>query len=413
MLADFVLELVAAPGVATMALPGVAPAGRLTWASQYHTAQPVLYVLDDTTKEEWGIGTYTPGSPATISRDTVLGNSSGTTAKLNFAGSTRCYPGLPAEYLLPFLGNNVGRNLFDNSVFNVAQRGIGPFTTVGYIPGTIDRWATESVNGTRSVTLVTLSDSDRAALADESATQCLAYTFAGTAAAGDYEVLDQNIEGVRRTAGKIVTVSFWAQGSVSGLKLGVGWSQIFGTGGSATVATTAQQQTLTNFWGRYSATFVIPNVQGKTVGTGNTDLLRVRFWLSSGATFNAQAGSVGVQSGTIYFWGMQCEIGYIPTPLEKPAPDYELAQCQRYFQNVTSMLCAGTAPSAGNVVIDFTFPVTMRGVPTIAFSTIVYSNMSGLSLAVATNSHARILGIVTTGVGFGTATFNAAISAEV
>jgi hypothetical protein len=210
MLADFVLELIAAPGVGTLALPGVAPAGRLTWASQYPIAQPVLYVLDDTTKEEWGIGTYTPGSPGHISRDTVLGNSSGTTAKLNFAGSTRCYPGLPAEYLLPFLGNNVGRNLFDNSVFNVAQRGIGPFTTVGYIPGTIDRWATESVNGTRSVTLATLSDSDRSQLGDESATQCLAYTFAGTAAAGDYEVLDQNIEGVRKTAGKVVTVSFWA-----------------------------------------------------------------------------------------------------------------------------------------------------------------------------------------------------------
>jgi hypothetical protein len=37
--------------------------------------------------------------------------------------------------------------------------------------------------------------------------------------------------------------------------------------------------------GRYSATFAIPNVQGKTIGTGATDVLRTRFWLSSGATF--------------------------------------------------------------------------------------------------------------------------------
>ena len=63
--------------------------------------------------------------------------------------------------------------------------------------------------------------------------------------------------------------------------------------------------------------------------------LRIRFWLSSGATLNAQAGSVGVQSGTIYFWGMQCEIGYIPTVLEKPAPDFELAQCMRWFQTTS------------------------------------------------------------------------------
>jgi hypothetical protein len=49
---------------------------------------------------------------------------------------------------------------------------------------------------------VGLSDADRVQLGDESATQCLACAFAGTAAAGDYEVLDQNIEGVRRTAGR-------------------------------------------------------------------------------------------------------------------------------------------------------------------------------------------------------------------
>ena len=49
---------------------------------------------------------------------------------------------------------------------------------------------------------VGLSDADRVQLGDKSATQCLACAFAGTAAAGDYEVLDQNIEGVRRTAGR-------------------------------------------------------------------------------------------------------------------------------------------------------------------------------------------------------------------
>jgi hypothetical protein len=54
---------------------------------------------------------------------------------------------------------------------------------------------------------VGLSDADRVQLGDESATQCLAYTFAVTAAAGDNEVLDQNIEGVRRTADKVVTIS--------------------------------------------------------------------------------------------------------------------------------------------------------------------------------------------------------------
>ena len=107
------------PCTGTLSLPGVSPQGRLTWASQYPTAAPVLYVLDDTTKEDWGIGTFTPGSPATISRDTVLGNNLGSTAKLK-----------------------PRRLLWKNAFFSY--------------------------------------------------------------------ILDQNIEGVRRTAGKVVTISFWA-----------------------------------------------------------------------------------------------------------------------------------------------------------------------------------------------------------
>jgi hypothetical protein len=38
---------------------------------------------------------------------------------------------------------------------------------------------------------------------------------------------------------------------------------------------------------------------------------------------------------------MECEIGYIPTVLEKPAPDFELAQCMRWYHSHLSMLVAG------------------------------------------------------------------------
>ena len=132
-----------------------------------------------------------------------------------------------------------------------------------------------------------------------------------------------------------------------------------------------------------------------------------------GSTFNVEAGSIGVQSGTVYFWGMQCEIGYIPTVLENPAPDYELAQCMRWYQSHLAILVAGYAPTAGNVVIDFTYPVGMRAAPTVTFSSIVYSNMNGLSAAIALIDHARLLAVITAGLGFGTATANMAFSAEV
>jgi hypothetical protein len=144
---------------------------------------------------------------------------------------------------------------------------------------------------------------------------------------------------------------------------------------------------------------------------GIANALRARYWLSSGATLNAQGGSIGVQSGTVSFWGMQCEIGYITTVLEKPAPDFELAQCMRWYQSHLAMLVAGYAPTAGNVVIDFTYPVMMRAAPTVTFASIVYSNMSGLSAAIALIDHARLLAVITAGLGFGTATANVAFSA--
>ena len=45
---------------------------------------------------EVGLGTVTSGSPATLSRDTVLSNSSGTTAKINFANSVTAWCDYPA-----------------------------------------------------------------------------------------------------------------------------------------------------------------------------------------------------------------------------------------------------------------------------------------------------------------------------
>jgi hypothetical protein len=64
-------------------------------------------------------------------------------------------------------------------------------------------------------------------------------------------------------------------------------------------------------------------------------------------------------------------------------------------------------------VIDFTYPVVMRAAPTVTFSSIVYSNMSGLSAAIALIDHARLLAVITAGLGLGAATANVASSAEV
>ena len=53
-----------------------------------------------------------------------------------------------------------------------------------------------------------------------------------------------------------------------------------------------------------------------------TGVLRNEVLVVVGSHIHIQTSSIGVQSGTVYFWGMQCEIGYIPTALEKPAPGF-------------------------------------------------------------------------------------------
>ena len=93
-------------------------------------------------------------------------------------------------------------------------------------------------------------------------------TFTGNAGAGAFNAVTQQIEDVRRLAGKTVTVSFWAVAGAGTPKLGVSLNQIFGTGGSpsAYVPTAGQAVTLTTSLARYALTFTLPSVAGKTLG---------------------------------------------------------------------------------------------------------------------------------------------------
>lgn len=101
MLKNFVLETANAPGTSTTFNLGGAASGRLSFSGAGFTnGQLVFYVMDDGTQKEWGIATFNTGSPNTLSRTTVINNSVGTTARLNFTGTTNVYNGLPAEYTI-------------------------------------------------------------------------------------------------------------------------------------------------------------------------------------------------------------------------------------------------------------------------------------------------------------------------
>jgi hypothetical protein len=97
MLQTMVQESATNPGTATTINLAGAVAGRRGFIAAFGSGAPVFYFLDDGTQAEWGEGVVTAGAPNTLTRTTVLGNTAGTLARLNFTGVTRVYGEVPAE----------------------------------------------------------------------------------------------------------------------------------------------------------------------------------------------------------------------------------------------------------------------------------------------------------------------------
>lgn len=99
---DRVKETCSAPGVGTVTLLG-ASTGYVSFAT-IGNGNTTYYCIADQGGSNWevGIGTYT-SSGTTLSRDTVLSNSAGTTAKINFSSGTQdvfvTYPSERAVYV--------------------------------------------------------------------------------------------------------------------------------------------------------------------------------------------------------------------------------------------------------------------------------------------------------------------------
>ena len=274
--------------------------------------------------------------------------------------------------------HNVGRNLIHNPLFNIWQRGIGPFTGGAAGVPTADRWNFIASLDASSVTQYALPVGWPN---DEAAQFMLGCTFTGNAGATAGTVVYQSIEGVRRLSGQTVTVSFFACVSAGTSKLGVSLDQIFGSGGSpsASVYGNGQTVTLSSTWARYSLAFAVPSVSGMTIGTTpNTDLTALNFWFSTGSDLAARSGNVGVQSNTTVIYGVQLELGATVTALEKPDPRTDLANAQRFFS--TGFIDCNAMPSGPGIITQMIcLPVTMRAAPTIAFSGVSLANATGMA----------------------------------
>jgi hypothetical protein len=248
-----------------------------------------------------------------------------------------------------------GKNKIINGNFGVWQRGTS-FTNPAIGDYIADRFIVQ-VSGsgaTRTYSQQTFTPGT-APVAGYEGTFFLRYarTVAGTGATVDS--ITQRIEDVRTFAGQTATLSFWAKVDSGTPTLTLQARQNFGSGGSA-IVTTDVNVTLSTSWTRYTATFAIGSVSGKTIGTNSYLDMQFRTALNT------------VQ--TLDLWGVQMEYGSKATPFQTATGTIqgELSACQRYYwrQTGTGYMAYGnafaTSTTAGQAYVQN--PVMMRATPT-------------------------------------------------
>lgn len=185
-------------------------------------------------------------------------------------------------------------------------------------------------------------------------------TTAGTGAT--YHQLDTPIEDASTLAGQVVTISFWAKAD-SSRTLGTDFSRNYGSGGSSTdwALVGTGTHSLTTSWQKFSRTVTIPNISGKTIGSGSSLSLILSFPLNTVCTIDIT--------------GVQLEAGPVASNFRRNANSLqgELAACQRYFirygnETLYSLYGNGYVESTSLVWVGFALPVTMRIPPSVSIT---------------------------------------------
>ena len=142
------------------------------------------------------------------------------------------------------------------------------------------------------------------------------------------------------------------------------YNQNFGTDGSPSVtASIGSAVPLTSSWTKFSRTFSLPEVSGKTIASDS--FLAIEFNLPLNSIY------------TVDLWGVQLESGSIATPFKRSALTVagEQASCERYYVRFTgaSALNFGVGVSESTTVasIVISLPNTLRSAPTaVGFATL-------------------------------------------
>ena len=280
-----------------------------------------------------------------------------------------------------------GKNKIINGDFSINQRSFTSNTTSGLY--NFDRWFSFNNAGTVTMSAQTFTPGT-APVSGYEGKNYLRIVTASQANASDGAYVAQRIEDVRTLAAQTVTISFWAKAASGTPSIAVEPQQSFGTGGSSANLVQGQKVAITTSWARYSLTFSIPSISGKTVGA-NDSYLGILLWVSSGSDRNARLDSLGNQDNTFEIWGVQVEAGSVATAFQTATGTLqgETDLCQRYYIRTVSTADYGRfgngiygSSTLGYPVINL--PTTMRTAP----SSIDYSTLAlwdGGAFQAATN----------------------------
>ncbi len=227
------------------------------------------------------------------------------------------------------------RRLNRNGNFDIWQRGAGPFTVSGYCA---DGVVASITAGTVDVSRVDFPPGDYYGVTRPKHVLRWNQTVAGAGNA-----LELRIPDVRKLDAKTVTVSFYA-GTPSGTVSAYAQArQYFGTGGSTTFYSATQGFTVTPTVTKFTATFDLPSITGKTINTGDFASV-VLGWPN--AAFD------------VYISEFQIEYGAVATPFELWDSAVELAACRRWLRVQAVLVNTSATPTC--MTID------MAGVPTLS-----------------------------------------------
>ena len=297
-------------------------------------------------------------------------------------------------------GQLSNRNLIYNGAMTVSQRGTSGSTTSGGSYPSLDRWSCND-GGIADFTVSQSTDAP-AGFANSAKWACTATGSPTNDAFHEQKLEGQDIQHLEHgtSSAKSFTVSFWVKSN----KTGQYSLWIENNDANRYFTTTGYTINAANTW-----EFKTITVPGDTAGSGFTNdngvSLKIRWHLvlrtsfqgtpsgawSTSASLRGQSGHVNLADSTSNEWyitGVQAELGEVATAFEHRSFGDELARCQRYFQDFTSVnskIRGSRYNSSSGVDQTAYLPVRMRAQPNV---TIVSSSDGGANSSLQVDQRA-------------------------